>query len=163
VIHEADTEYQYARVVEYPGRRAPLELNEGRRCTRSTPGHRAHRQRLGRLPRRAARGAAPPERIAILGNGGGTTARAYGAVLPRHRDRRRRDRRRALRHRREYFDLRERPRSSSTPRTRGPFLRARPRYDAIFVDAYRQPYIPFYLTTREFFELARDRLARAAW
>jgi hypothetical protein len=32
-------------------------------------------------------------------------------------------------------------------------------FDAIFVDAYRQPYIPFYLATREFFELARDRLA----
>ena len=29
----------------------------------------------------------------------------------------------------------------------------------IMVDAYRQPYIPFYLTTKEFFELARDRLA----
>ncbi len=28
----------------------------------------------------------------------------------------------------------------------------------ISVDAYRQPYIPFYLTTREFFELVRDRL-----
>ena len=27
------------------------------------------------------------------------------------------------------------------------------------VDAYRQPYIPFYLATREFFELARERLA----
>ena len=26
------------------------------------------------------------------------------------------------------------------------------------VDVYRQPYIPFYLATREFFELARDRL-----
>ena len=26
------------------------------------------------------------------------------------------------------------------------------------VDAYRQPYIPFYLTTREFFELVRERL-----
>ena len=26
------------------------------------------------------------------------------------------------------------------------------------VDAYRQPYIPFYLTTREFFALVRDRL-----
>ena len=26
------------------------------------------------------------------------------------------------------------------------------------VDAYRQPYIPFYLATREFFELVRDRL-----
>jgi spermidine synthase len=33
-------------------------------------------------------------------------------------------------------------------------------YDAIMVDAYRQPYIPFYLATREFFELARDRLSR---
>ncbi|HWT25636.1 MAG TPA: fused MFS/spermidine synthase, partial [Solirubrobacteraceae bacterium] len=40
-----------------------------------------------------------------------------------------------------------------------PFLRRTDRrYDAIFVDAYRQPYIPFYLTTREFFALVRDRL-----
>ena len=30
----------------------------------------------------------------------------------------------------------------------------------ISVDAYRQPYIPFYLTTEEFFETVRDRLAR---
>jgi hypothetical protein len=29
----------------------------------------------------------------------------------------------------------------------------------IMVDAYRQPYIPFYLATREFFRLVRDRLA----
>jgi hypothetical protein len=27
------------------------------------------------------------------------------------------------------------------------------------VDAYRQPYVPFYLATREFFRLARERLA----
>jgi hypothetical protein len=27
------------------------------------------------------------------------------------------------------------------------------------VDAYRQPYIPFYLATKEFFELVKDRLA----
>ncbi len=33
------------------------------------------------------------------------------------------------------------------------------RFDVILVDAYRQPYIPFYLTTREFFTLVRDRLA----
>jgi spermidine synthase len=40
-----------------------------------------------------------------------------------------------------------------------PFLRrTKERYDAILVDAYRQPYIPFYLSTREFFELAHDRL-----
>jgi hypothetical protein len=40
-----------------------------------------------------------------------------------------------------------------------PYLRrTSARYDAIMVDVYRQPYIPFYLVTREFFELARDRL-----
>jgi hypothetical protein len=33
------------------------------------------------------------------------------------------------------------------------------RYDAVFLDAFRQPYIPFYLTTQEFWGLARDRLA----
>ncbi|HBY94719.1 MAG TPA: spermine synthase, partial [Chloroflexi bacterium] len=32
------------------------------------------------------------------------------------------------------------------------------RYDVIAVDAYRQPYIPFHLTTVEFFRLARDHL-----
>lgn len=34
-----------------------------------------------------------------------------------------------------------------------------PTYDLIAVDAYRPPYIPFHLTTVEFFALARDRLA----
>jgi spermidine synthase len=32
------------------------------------------------------------------------------------------------------------------------------KYDVIVMDAYRQPYIPFHLTTREFFELARQHL-----
>ena len=32
------------------------------------------------------------------------------------------------------------------------------RYSIIAVDAYRPPYIPFHLTTREFFEIARDHL-----
>jgi hypothetical protein len=32
-------------------------------------------------------------------------------------------------------------------------------YDLIVVDAYRQPYVPFYLATREFFRLVREHLA----
>jgi len=41
-----------------------------------------------------------------------------------------------------------------------PYLRRTDeRYDFIFLDTYRQPYIPFYLATKEFFELARARLA----
>jgi len=35
--------------------------------------------------------------------------------------------------------------------TKGPF-------DAVFVDAYRQPYIPFHLVSREFFSEVSDRL-----
>ena len=41
-----------------------------------------------------------------------------------------------------------------------PFLRrSAGGYDLIGIDAYRQPYIPFYLATREFFALVRSRLA----
>ncbi len=32
------------------------------------------------------------------------------------------------------------------------------RYDVILLDAYRQPYIPFHLTTREFFQQVKDHL-----
>ena len=32
------------------------------------------------------------------------------------------------------------------------------RYDVVLLDAYRQPYIPFHLTTREFFSQVRDHL-----
>ena len=61
---------------------------------------------------------------------------------------------------RRYFGLRPRPQLREHTEDARPFLRrTSARYDAIFVDAYRQPYIPFYLSTREFFELARDRLA----
>ena len=40
-----------------------------------------------------------------------------------------------------------------------PFLRSTDeRYDLVVVDAYRQPYVPFYLATREFFALVREHL-----
>ena len=61
---------------------------------------------------------------------------------------------------RTWFGLRERPELELHAEDARPFLRrTEHRYDAIFVDAYRQPYIPFYLATTEFFELARDRLS----
>jgi spermidine synthase len=99
-----------------------------------------------------------PERIAILGNAAGTVARAFGHYFPATRvdaveidgeltDLGRR-----------YFDLRN-PRMRTFAEDARPWLeRSAGGYDAIMVDAYRQPYIPFYLATREFFELARDRL-----
>ena len=51
------------------------------------------------------------------------------------------------------------PAARGTQRRRTPFLRSTDeRYDLIVVDAYRQPYVPFYLATREFFRLVRDHL-----
>ena len=59
---------------------------------------------------------------------------------------------------RRWFDM-QAPRLRIFTEDARPFLRrTEERYDAILVDAYRQPYIPFYLATKEFFALARSRL-----
>jgi spermidine synthase len=59
---------------------------------------------------------------------------------------------------RRYFDLHG-PRLHLYAADARPWLAAsHARYDAIFLDAYRQPYIPFYLVTREFFALVRSHL-----
>jgi hypothetical protein len=59
---------------------------------------------------------------------------------------------------RRLFDLRG-PRLHVHTADARPFLRrSSRRWDVIVVDAYRQPYIPFYLATREFFGEVRDHL-----
>jgi spermidine synthase len=161
VIHEADTEYQYARVVEQSDGERHLELNEGLAV------HSIYRPDTvltgnvwdGYLIEPFAVRDEPAGRIAILGNGAGTTARAYAEYFPDtvidgvEIDGELHD------IGKEYFGLEERPQLNLYTDDARPFLRRTDeRYDAIFADAYRQPYIPFYLTTVEFFELARDRL-----
>ena len=100
----------------------------------------------------------PPRRMAILGNAAGTTARAYGRLFPSTRiDGVELDSELSEIGRR-YFDMRN-PRLTMHHEDARPFLRrVDTKYDVIEVDAYRQPYIPFYLTTEEFFALVRDRL-----
>jgi len=162
VIEEADTQYQYARVVEYPDGERHLELNEGQAI------HSVYEPGSvltggvwdGYLVTPFSVRRDPPGRIAILGNGAGTTARAYAKYFPStlidgvEIDGELHDIGRRL------FGLRDRPQLRLYTEDARPFLRrSRGGYDAIFVDAYRQPYIPFYLATREFFSLARSRLA----
>ena len=61
---------------------------------------------------------------------------------------------------RRYFGLEDNPRLTVHDADARPFLRSTDeRYDLIVVDAYHQPYVPFYLATREFFALVRERLA----
>jgi len=97
--------------------------------------------------------------VAILGNAAGTTARAYEEFFPRTQVDGVEIDRELSEIGREYFEM-DNPRLRLFHEDARPYLRRTgERYDVISVDAYRQPYIPFYLATREFFELCRERLA----
>jgi spermidine synthase len=173
VIHEAETEYQYARVLQYDDGSRTLELNEGQaqhsvceaECDAGPAGPRDPASVLtgdvwdGHLVDHFAARSDPPRRVAILGNAAGTTSRAYEEFFPRTRvdgveiDAELSD------IGRRWFDMNN-PRLHLYHEDARPFLRRiDARYDVISVDAYRQPYIPFYLTTKEFFETVLDRLA----
>jgi spermidine synthase len=160
VIFSADTPYQYARVLAFRNGVRWLELNEGVAIHSL---YRPHSYLTGGywddflvLPLAGARGA--PRRLAILGNAAGTVARAYGHYYPSTRvDAVEIDGELTTIGRR-YFGLGG-PRLHVYTADARPWLAAsRAHYDAIFVDAYRQPYIPFYLVTREFFALVRSHL-----
>ena len=160
VLEEVDTEYQYARVVEETDGRRELELNEGQAVhSLYRPGSYLTGDIWDEylvLPFAALE--RPPRRVAILGNAAGTTARALGHYFPRTEVDGVEIDGELSRLGRKWFDMRN-PRLRVFHEDARPYLRRTgERYDVIMVDAYRQPYIPFYLATREFFELVRDRL-----
>lgn len=173
VLYEAETTHQYARVVERPDGSRALELNEGQAVhSLYRPGSYltgdywdghlylpfAAAPDLHRGPNRASMQVGS-SRIAILGNAAGTVARAYGHFFPRTAVDAVEIDPELTELGRRYFDLRN-PRMKVFAEDARPWLeRSAGGYDAIMVDAYRQPYIPFYLATREFFELVRERLA----
>ncbi len=161
LLYEEESRQQFIQVLERADGRRLLRLNEGvavhsvwRKDTVLTGGV---WDALLTVP--AVLGE-PPRRVAILGSAGGTLARAFGVFWPRaeidaveidpavtdvgYR----------------YFGLGDNPRVTTYDDDARPFLRRTDRrYDVIYVDAYRQPYVPFYLATQEFFRLVRDRLA----
>jgi spermidine synthase len=160
LLYETESRYQYVRVLERDSGTRQLELNEGvavhsvwRSNDVLTGGvwdtFLAVPALLGREPRR----------VAVLGNAGGTTARAFGRFYPGteidgveldptvtdvgFR----------------FFGMADNPRLHVHDADARPFLRSTSeRYDLIYVDAYRPPYVPFYLATKEFFRLVRSRL-----
>ena len=101
VIYSTETQYQYARVLQFPSGERWLELNEG------VAVHSVYRpwsylsggywDNFLVLPFAAS--PTVPRRIAILGDAAGTLARAYGHYFPQHARGRGRDRRRAGRDR----------------------------------------------------------------
>jgi spermidine synthase len=160
VLYEVESPYQFVQVVERDGARR-LYLNEGvavhslwRPDTVLTGGVWDAFLALPVLLDR------PVQRVAVLGNAGGTIARAYAEFWPN-----------ALidgveidpavsEAGREYLGLRDNPRLTVHDADARPFLRRTDtKYDVIVVDAYHQPYVPFYLATREFFRLVHRHLA----
>ena len=84
VVDEAETEYQYARVIDRDSGDRVLELNEGQAV------HSLYRRETVLtgdywdtfLVDPLAVLGAPPRRVAMLGNAGGTAARAYARYFP---------------------------------------------------------------------------------
>ncbi len=161
VIYEAETETQYARVIEEADGDRLLELNEGQAIhSMLRPGsYLTGRYWDGLIVLPFAALDRAPERVAILGNAAGTAARMYGHYFPEARVDGVEIDGELTEIGRRFFDLKG-PDLHTYSADARPWLRQSDGdYDVIVVDAYRQPYIPFYLATEEFFELVRDRLA----
>jgi spermidine synthase len=159
-IYQTESAYQYIRVVSDGQGGRELELNEG---VATHSAWRPDTVLTGRywdlflmLPPLLPE---PPRSMLVIGNAGGTMARAYGRFYPDvsidgvELDPK------VNQVARRYFGAGDNPRLHLISADGRPFLeRTKKRYDLIVVDAYRQPYVPFYLATSEFFELARDHL-----
>jgi spermidine synthase len=160
LVFETESTYQYIQIVEREDQSRVLQLNEGvavhsvwRAGTVLTGGEWDMFLVVPPLLER------PVERMLVIGNAGGTIARAFGELYPgvvidgveidpevSEAGRR-------------YLGLEDNPNLNVIDEDGRPYLQlTNERYDVIVVDAYRQPYIPFYLATREFFELTRERL-----
>jgi spermidine synthase len=159
LLYEKDSQYQFVQVVQ-KGSVRDLYLNEGIAVHSEWRPHTVLTgdewdmfltvpPLLGRTVRS----------VAILGNAGGTTARAYGAFYPSARiDGVELDPTVTAAARR-YLGLGRIKRLHVITADARPFLeRTHGRFDLILVDAYRQPYVPFYLATQQFFRLMRSRL-----
>jgi spermidine synthase len=161
VLFEDESEQQYIRVIQEDSGDRVLELNEGRAVHSILPrrGYLTADYWDSFLVLPFASRPQPPRSVAILGNAGGTIARSYGHFWPQTSvdgveiDSELTD----VGYR--YFDMGSNPKLKVHNEDARPWLRSTDRkYDLIVVDAYRQPYIPFYLTTKEFFQLVADRL-----
>jgi spermidine synthase len=160
LVWEAESAYQYIQVVERDDGSRALRLNEGiavhsvwRPDSVLTGGvwdtFLVVPPLLGR----------PVERVLILGSSGGTIGRAYGRYYPDAAVDGVEIDAKVSEAGRRFLGLEDNPNLRTITADARPYLASTDeRYDVIIGDAYRQPYIPFYLTTTEFFRLARDHL-----
>jgi spermidine synthase len=161
VLFEGETPFQYVRVVE-ERRVRYLELNRASSVhSMLVPGSyltgdESYWDHTLVLPLATLDG--PPERVAILGNAAGTTARSIGHFYPQAKVDGVEIDPKLTELGRRFFDMRNTNLRIFHEDARPWLHRTSGRYDVIVMDAYQPEYIPFYLTTKEFFEVVRDRL-----
>ncbi len=163
LIHETESAYNYIQVVEW-GEETWLKLNEGQGihsiydpgsvlvggiwdCFLIAPF-------FNNPPYTADQ----VDRLALIGSAAGTISKQYTAIYgPIPIDGVEIDPE-IIRVGREYFDMNE-PNLRAIAQDGRYFLANSPhQYDVIAIDAYRPPYIPFHLTTQEFFAQVREHL-----
>ena len=160
LLFERESPYQYVSVIQWNDGTRVLQLNEG------VAYHSMWRRRsvltgqywdlFAMLPPLLGHSARD---MLVIGNAGGTIARMYGPFYPAVRIDGVELDPAVTEAGRRFLGLDENPRLHAYTADGRPFLaRNHKRYDLIVVDAYRQPYVPFYLATREFFALARRHL-----
>jgi spermidine synthase len=162
LIYETESAYQYIQVLQKPNGSRVLKLNEGVAVHSVWYPHSVltggEWDMFLVVPPLLGR---PAEDMLIIGNAGGTTARAYGKLYPGVQIDGVEIDPKVTEVGRRYFGLEDNPNLHVVTADGRPYLAGTDeRYDLILVDAYRQPYIPFYLATREFFRLVRDHLTR---
>lgn len=165
LLEEAESRYQYARVLQRIDAQGKsnnyLELNEGQavhsllKQDQVATGN--YWDAISVLP--AVTGSTGGHEIAVLGNAGGTSARAMLKLFPDAKvtgvelD----PKVSALGQR--WLGLPNSHRLQLVHTDARRFLASNEnKFQTLVVDAYRQPYIPFQLTTKEFFQLALSRM-----
>jgi len=165
LVYEKESAYGYIQVVQ-DGTKTELILNEGEAVhsiydpQSLLTGGPWDYMLIADSFRPAGQSEGKPARVAILGLAGGTAARQYTAAygtsvqitgVEIDPD--------ILSVARRYFHLDEPNVHPVVADARYWLDTQAAKYDVIVMDAYRQPYIPFHLTTREFFSEVRAHLA----
>jgi spermidine synthase len=163
-IYETESAYNYIQVLEFNGTRY-LRLNDGQGVhsvyNPDTLAYGGPWQQFLVAPffypdRRPV----DLKRIAIVGLAAGTTARQAAAVFPNVTLDGFEIDPKIVEVGREYFDLNLPNLNVIIGDGRWGLEKSVQKYDLICVDAYRPPYIPPQLTTREFFQIAADHLTQ---
>jgi spermidine synthase len=164
LLYEKESPYGYIQVVQ-DGTTTELVLNEGQAIhsvydpNQATTGGPWDYMLLASFFRPAQQAEPRPLDVAIIGLAGGTSARQYhlaygdsvhlvGVEIDPD----------ILAAGYRYFHLGESGVQPVVQDGRYWLATDHHKYDVIVMDAYRQPYIPFHLTTREFFQQAKDHL-----